>query len=196
MPTEMEPDTRLERLVVVSRRRLAMGHRMAKRTWVLLAGGITAITLLAAVPASMAALHARATAACVRNQLGVRSNGSQGAAGTIYGAWVFTNVSKTTCTLKGYPSLDLYGKVGRPIPTTVQDDLLPGPRLVTLAPGDAATFHTSYSDVPSSRRACPVSSVMQVTSPGAQGSLFIPATLQPCRGLVHVSGIRAGIHHA
>jgi hypothetical protein len=172
-----------------------MGHRMAKRTRVLLAGGITAITLLAAVPASMAALHARA-AACVRNQLGVRSNGSQGAAGTIYGAWVFTNVSKTTCTLKGYPSLDLYGKVGRPIPTTVQDDLLPGPRLVTLAPGDAATFHTSYSDVPSSRRACPVSSVMQVTSPGAQGSLFIPATLQPCRGLVHVSGIRAGIHHA
>jgi hypothetical protein len=172
-----------------------MGHRMAKRTRVLLAGGITAITLLAAVPASMAALHARA-AACVRNQLGVRSNGSQGAAGTIYGAWVFTNVSKTTCTLKGYPSLDLYGKVGRPIPTTVQDDLLPGPRLVTLAPGDAATFHTSYSDVPSSRRACPVSSVMQVTSPGAQESLFIPATLQPCRGLVHVSGIRAGIHHA
>ena len=173
-----------------------MEHRRAKRTRALLAGGITAIVLLAAVPASMAALHSKTAAACVRNQLGVRSNGSQGAAGTIYGAWVFTNVSKTTCTLNGYPSIELFGKVGRPIPTTDKDDLAPAPRLVTLAPGGAATFHTSYSDVPSSRRACPVSSVMQVTSPGAQESLFIPATLQPCRGVVHVSGIRAGIHHA
>ena len=174
-----------------------MRYRKAgRRPRALLAGGITAIVLLAAVPAAMAALHARATGSCIRNQLAVKANGSQGAAGTIYGAWVFTNVSKETCTLSGYPSLALYGNQGRPIPTTVKRDLTPGPRLVTLAPGDSATFRTSYSDVPSSRRACPVSSVTQVTPPGVKESLFIPATLQPCRGLVHVSAVRAGIHHA
>ncbi|MGZ4148854.1 MAG: DUF4232 domain-containing protein, partial [Actinomycetota bacterium] len=110
--------------------------------------------------------------------------------------WVFTNVSKTTCTLEGYPSLALYGKQGRPIPTTVKRDLPPGPTAVTLAPGGSATFRTSYSDVPSSRRACPVSSVMQITPPDVGKSLFIPAILAPCRGLVHVSAVRAGIHHA
>ncbi|MGE5227073.1 MAG: DUF4232 domain-containing protein [Planctomycetaceae bacterium] len=173
-----------------------MRHRTRTRTRAFLAVGIAAVVVLAAVPASMAALHARSTATCVRNQLGVRSNGSQGAAGTIYGAWVFTNVSKTTCTLTGYPSLALYGTRGRPIPTTEKRDLLPGPRLVTLAPGASATFRTSYSDVPSSRRACPMSSVMQVDAPGVAQPLFIPATLGPCGGLVHVSAVRAGIHHA
>ena len=173
-----------------------MRHRMARRTRELLAGSITAIVVLAAVPASMAALHAAAAGPCVRNQLAVKANGGEGAAGTIYNAWVFTNVSKTKCTLSGYPSLELYGKRGRPIPTTVQQDLPPGPTAVTLPSGASATFRTSYSDVPSSRRRCPVSSVMQITPPDAEKSLFIPAVLSPCRGLVHVSAVRAGIHRA
>lgn len=173
-----------------------MSHWMARRTRALLAGSITAIVVLAGVPASIAALHAAAVAPCVRDQLAVRANGGEGAAGTIYNAWVFTNVSKTKCTLSGYPSLHLYGKRGRPIPTTVQRDLPPGPTAASLAPGASATFRTSYSDVPSSSRRCPESSVMQITPPDVERSLFIPATLTPCRGLVHVSAVRAGIHHA
>ncbi len=172
-----------------------MRHEMAKRTRALLAGSITAIVVLAAVPASMAALNAAAVGTCVRRQLAVKPNGGEGAAGTIYNKWVLTNVSKTKCTLSGYPSIALYGKRGRPIPTTVKRDLPPGPAVVTLAPGGSARFLTSYSDVPSSRRPCPASSVMQITPPGVAKSLFIPAVLGPCRGLVHVSAVRARIRH-
>jgi hypothetical protein len=164
----------------------------------LIAGILAAILVLAAVPAAFATLHAaqRTPGNCLRAQLGVRANGTNGAAGTIYGAWVFTNLSTKTCRLFGYPGMQLYGKAGRPIPTTVKRNLSPGPTDVTLVPGASATFYSSFSDVPSGRHACLASSVAQITAPNAVASLFIPARLQPCRGIVNVSAVRAGVHHA
>jgi hypothetical protein len=161
--------------------------------------GLLAVALaLAAVPAALAARHATqgVAADCVRGQLGVRANGTNGAAGTIYGAWVFTNLSTTTCRLNGYPDLQLYGRTGRPIRTVVRRNLRPAPSVVTLAPGGSATFRSSYSDVSSTPKPCPVSAVMQVTAPNATASLFIPAQLAPCRGIVNVSAVRAGAHPA
>ena len=168
-----------------------------RRTRTLVAGIVAATIVVGALPTAFAALHAAAAppANCTRNQLGVRSNGTQGALGTIYGAWVFTNRSGAACRLNGYPDIQLYGRAGRPIPTTVRRDLAPGPTNVRLAPGASATFRTSYSDVSSGGR-CPVSSVAQITAPNAVASLFIPAALGPCGGIVHVSAVRAGVHPA
>jgi hypothetical protein len=168
-----------------------------RRTRTLIAGIVTAVVVIGALPTALAALHAtRAPLAnCTRNQLGVRSNGTQGAAGTIYGAWVFTNLSKTSCKLNGYPDIRLFGKQGRPITTHVKTDLKPAPINVRLSSGDSATFHTSYSDVSSGGR-CPTSSVAQITAPSAAAPLYIPAVLQPCEGVVHVSGVRPGVHPA
>jgi len=167
-----------------------------RRTRTLIAGIVTAIVVIGTLPTAFAALHAtRAPVAnCARNQLGVRSNGTEGAAGTIYGAWVFTNLSKTTCKLNGYPDIRLYGKQGRPITTHVKTDLKPAPTNVRLASGASATFRTSYSDVSSGGR-CPTSSVAQITPPNAAAPLFIPAVLGPCEGVVHVSAVRPGVHH-
>ena len=164
----------------------------------LIAGIVTAVVVLAAVPAAFAALHTpqAPTGNCLRNQLGVRSNGTNGAAGTIYGAWVFTNMSGSACKLYGYPGMQLFGKAGRPIPTTVRRNLRPGPTHVTLAPGASATFFSSYSDVPSGSQTCGTSAVAQITAPNAVASLFIPARLGPCGGIVNVSAVRAGVHHA
>jgi hypothetical protein len=167
-----------------------------RRTRNLVAGLAAAIVVLVAVPAASAALHAArgVPAACTRDQLGVRANGTEGTAGTIHGAWVFTNRSDTSCTLNGYPDLQLYGRLGRPISTTVQDTLPPAPSAVVLAPGGAGTFFTAYSDV--SPTPCPNSGVMAVTAPNDIASLFIPARLQPCGGVIQVSAVRAGVHHA
>ncbi len=164
----------------------------------LVAGLVAAIVLLAAVPAAFAAFHAaqRTSANCVRDQLGVRSNGTNGAAGTIHGAWVFTNRSGKACTLYGYPDMQLYRRGGRPIPTTVKRSLPPGPTHVALAPGASATFFSSYSDVPSGSHQCPTSAVAKITAPNAVASLFIPAQLQACGGVVKVSAVQAGVHHA
>ena len=163
----------------------------------LVAAIVAAIAMIGALPMAFATLHAPQAAApnCTRNQLGVRSNGTEGALGTIHGAFVFTNRSGTTCRLNGYPDIQLFGSVGRPIHTTVQTDLAPTPTNVRLAPGASATFRTSYSDVSTGGR-CPVSSVAQITAPNAAASLFIPARLGPCGGVVHVSAVRAGVHHA
>jgi hypothetical protein len=166
-----------------------------RRTRTPLVGVVTAILVLAALPAAFAAHHHGSAATCLRNQLSVRSNGSQGALGTIYGAWVFTNVSATPCSLDGYPTMQLYGRTGRPFTTTMKDDLTPGPQAVTLASGASATFRSSYSDVPSGSK-CPISTVAQITAPNVTASLFIPAMLAPCGGIVHVSAVRPGIHHA
>jgi len=154
----------------------------------------TMATVIGMVVITPIALHAATTGPCARHQLHVRSNGTQGAAGTIYGAWVFTNVSTDPCTMSGYPSLALYGKGGRPIPTTVKQDLQPGPTDVTLRSGGSATFHTTYNEVAEPR--CPTSFVMQVAPAGSTKALFIPATLVPCRGIVHISAVQAGIHRA
>lgn len=163
----------------------------------LVAASLAAIVVFAAVPAAYAALRAAqaAPANCTRDQLGVRSNGISGTAGTIHGAWVFTNVSATSCTLNGYPDLQLYGRRGRPITTTVVMDLPPTPTAVTLAPDGSGTFFTSYSDVPTGGGQCATSAVIQITPPNAVDSLFIPAKLQACDGIVHDSAVRAGVHH-
>lgn len=161
----------------------------------LVIGIVAGITVLAAVPAASAALHSRVAANCVRSQLGVRNNGSNGALGTIHGAWVFTNRSDTACLLNGYPDLQLFGPGGRPMPTTVVQDLAPAPSDVTLAPGGSATFFSSYSDVGSGSHQCQTSAVIQITAPNADAPHFIPAQLQACGGIVHVSAVKAGVHH-
>jgi hypothetical protein len=164
----------------------------------MVAGILAAIIVTAAIPAAFAALHRAPSTPtnCGRDQLGVRANGTNGAAGTIHGAWVFTNLSRTTCTLDGNPDMQLYGRTGRPIRTVVRHDLRPTPSNVTLAPGASATFYSSYNDVPSGPRACARSAVAQITAPKGAASLFIPAQLQPCRAVVHVSAVLAGVHDA
>ena len=116
-----------------------------------LIAGIAAAILLAAVPGAFAVLYAApaAPANCVRNQLSVRSNGTSGAAGTIHEAWVFTNLSSKTCHLYGYPGMQLYGRSGRPIPTTVLRSLRPRPNHVTLASGASATKRSACANCPS-----------------------------------------------
>jgi hypothetical protein len=162
----------------------------------LIGGAIAAAAVLAAVPAASAAMHARGTPDCLRGQLIVRSNGFEGTAGTVHGAWVFTDRSATSCRLFGYPDLQQYGKGGRPIATTVDPSLPPGPAEVILAPGGSATFLTSYSDIVSGSDRCPAAAVLQITPPGAAASLFIPAELHACDGTIRVSAVEAGIHHA
>ncbi len=162
----------------------------------LIAGVAAAIFVLAAVPAALAGLHSQSVATCARGQLGVRDNGINGAAGTIHGAWVFTNLSSTACKLSGYPDMQLYGRAGRAIPTNVKHTISPGPAAVRLAPGASATFYSSYNDVESGAHACPTSQVAGITAPGGSSPLYIPARLQACRGIVNVSAVLAGVRPA
>lgn len=162
----------------------------------LLAVAAAAILVVVAVPAAFALRATRGVpGVCTRAQLGVRSNGEEGAVGTIHGAWVFTNRSSTSCTLNGYPALQLYGRSGRPLPTSVVTDLQPGPSQVTLAPGASGTFLSTYSDIVSGGSdRCPRADVLQITGPGVTASHFLAEELFACDGEIHVSAVEPGVH--
>jgi Protein of unknown function (DUF4232) len=158
-------------------------------------GSIAAMLVAVSIPVAMSAFGGTPAAnTCSRNQLNVRENGSEGAAGTIRGAWVFTNRSSSTCNLNGYPDLQMFRKGGRPLATTTKKNLAPAPTQVVLHSDASATFLSSYSDVPTGSEKCRTSRVLEITAPGANAGLFIPAELMPCGGVIRVSAVEAGVH--
>jgi hypothetical protein len=157
-------------------------------------GSIAALLLAGSIPVAMAAFRGGSASACSQSQLNVRENGSEGAAGTIRGAWVFTNRSNDACTLDGYPDLQMFRKGGRPLATTTKHNLPPAPSEVVLDPDDSGTFLSSYSAVPSGSEKCTSSRVLEIIAPDAAGGLFIPAELMPCGGVIRVSAVESGVH--
>jgi hypothetical protein len=157
-------------------------------------GSIAALLVAVSVPLAMTAFGGTTANACSRSQLNVRDNGSEGGAGTIHGAWVFTNRSNSRCTLNGYPELQMFRKGGRPLATTTKKNLSPGPTQVVLHPGDSGTFLSSYTDVQMGTERCPSSRVLEITAPGANAGLFVPARLMACGGTIRVSAVEAGVH--
>jgi hypothetical protein len=78
-------------------------------------------------------------APCPTRSLGLKPGLAQGAAGSTYQVIDFTNISKVTCTLYGYPGVSLAG--GHPVTqvglAAAEDPTTPR-KLVTLAPGQVA----------------------------------------------------------
>lgn len=139
---------------------------------------------------------------CTVSQLQVTTAGAGGAAGTIYNTGTFTNTSPKTCTLQGYPGMQLLNAQGQNLPTNVVRGGVTWqtpaanqpPALVTLAPQQAATFDWSYSDVPVGNQAtCPMSSSALVTAPNDFKSATITLQIPVCGdGTIHVSPVFAG----
>jgi len=81
-----------------------------------------------------------AASACATHDLKASAGQGQGAAGSVYQAIVFTNVSGKTCTLYGYPGVAL--AAGSPITqvgaAATRSDTA-APTLVTLAAGQSAS---------------------------------------------------------
>jgi hypothetical protein len=55
------------------------------------------------------------------------------------------NTSGQTCTLFGYAGLQLLGANGAPVPTNLERNADPAPKLMRLAPGASATADITYS---------------------------------------------------
>ena len=123
------------------------------------------------------------------------STGAQG------GAIGLTNLGPVTCTLFGYPGMQLFGTGGHPLPgeqlpTTVIRgqyqvvDVVPE-QLVTLAPGARARFYYMYSDTlgGGSPAVCPTASAIDITPPGAYHQLTVVTDIAPCEGHIWVSPV-------
>ena len=125
---------------------------------------------------------------CVSTQLAVALGHGGVAMGHIGQVVSFENVSTKTCTLKGYPGVEMLDAAGHPIRTEVTD----GPsytvaslpeRAVTLTPGSKASFDLGYSDATGYGTAvCPTSAQVKITPPNASQPITVSWRIQPYGG--------------
>ncbi|NNN22315.1 MAG: DUF4232 domain-containing protein [Acidimicrobiales bacterium] len=135
---------------------------------------------------------------CTRGNLSAAKGSSQGAAGTIAAEITFTNVGTSTCTLDGYPGLQLLSSTGAALPTNVVRGGAAGasvtPSNIALVTNGKASFVLSFSDVPTGNQTtCPNSAQVEITPPNDFGYLTIPLVISPCdSGKINVSAVFAG----
>lgn len=127
------------------------------------------------------------TAGCTVSQLTLRVH-DKTAATSHYGViFTFHNASATTCTLYGFPGLQLLDAQGRPLPTSVNwgSDYVVHPQqptLVALRPGDEASFTLGATSPDPYGLTCPTSSQLLVTPPNETRSLTIAYALSSAEG--------------
>jgi Protein of unknown function (DUF4232) len=139
------------------------------------------------------------TGTCQPAQLQMTPQTGSGAAGTIQESILMTNISSTTCTMDGYPGMQLLDGNGNSLPTNVvRGGTTFGaaaanqpPALVTLAPQKSAAFSLSYSDVPEgTATSCPTSAKSEITPPNDTAFAVITIAITACgQGTIHVSPV-------
>lgn len=138
---------------------------------------------------------------CQPGQLSVTSTAGSAAAGTISLQIRMTNTSSATCTLRGYPGMQLLDAQGNPLPTNVVRGgaTFPNPKAqagvveVTLAPGAVAAYTLTYEDVPvGGETSCPTSAKAEITPPNDYTHVVIALQITACGGgTIHVSPVYA-----
>lgn len=107
------------------------------------------------------------------------------------------NVSRGSCTLRGYPRLQMLNAAGAPITTRlhVGADYIVPPipvQTVTLAPGGAAGFLVGYESATGFQSlTCPTSSTISIYPPHDTTALRVHWHLAPYGG--SVTALRCGI---
>jgi hypothetical protein len=100
----------------------------------------------------------------------------------------FENISAATCTLHGYPGLQMLNAAGHPIRTHVLRGIaytvpyVPD-LVVTLAPSAEASFDVGYNDSTDYElEQCPVSARVEITPPTAVTPITVAWHIQPYGG--------------
>ncbi len=145
---------------------------------------------------------ATTVATCQPSQLKLSSQTGNGAAGTITLVITMTNTSTTTCSLYGYPGMQLLDAKGTDLPTKVirggvettpSSPAKKPASTVTLAPGKVAAYSLTYSDVPTGNEtSCPESAKAEVTAPNDTATATMTLAISACAGgTLHVSPVYA-----
>ena len=139
-------------------------------------------------------------AGCAAAGLRVQHVSQDGAAGHIHFVIALTNTTATTCTLSGYPSLEMLDPAGKPMLTRIshRDVSFPPtpPHRVLLAPRGSASFDVGYSHVPvGSESSCPAASAVLVRVTTGGKGLRLSQSMDPCnRGAIAISALTTGLN--
>jgi hypothetical protein len=153
--------------------------------WVVTVASLAAVAL---GQTSADGFAAAAGARCHSSQLRVKLGWAEGALGHIGQLVSFENVSATTCTLYGYPGLQMLDAGGKPIKTRVLRGIaytvpLVPERDVSLSPGHEASFDLGYDDGTGyGNERCPTSARVEVTPPNAYEPITVRWRMRPYGG--------------
>lgn len=126
--------------------------------------------------------------------------GGAGHAGLIL---VLTNTGQRSCDVYGYVGMRLLASGASPMPTTVKrgggylfSD--PGPALVKLAPGQAASAGVEWSTVPGPgdpTTGCPMSAALEITPPDETAHLVVSRAIGACQqGTLQTTALQPGVN--
>lgn len=170
------------------------------------ASGIIAVVIMLLMRADAQTTSTTATVGNVSNcsgsQLSLKETEAESdMGGKTYGNYVFTNISKSSCTLSGFPVfalLDKAGKVMRGVKVDYGNDFPGGDSdsptgPVTLEPGQTAWFQIFYnSGMPFNLKKSPASSAqVKITAPKTGKTFVIKSEIAPYKEVM-VSTIRGG----
>lgn len=152
------------------------------------------VFVLALVPGTGAdgAAAGQTAARCMVDQLEIKAGMSSAGAGSVLSEFAFVNKASTTCSLYGYPHLQLLDSSGDPI-ATHDRDALPGfdsvpTKLVTLATGQRAWFGVYYPDATGyANLKCPTAWQLRFTPPHSNGTVTLAgkgAQITPYGGII------------
>jgi Protein of unknown function (DUF4232) len=160
----------------------------------------TAATTRPAGTGSATVSAAAAAPACTAADLGawVAADQGNGTAGTVYYPLEFTNLSRATCSLRGYPGVSALGRSGAPLGLPARWGTAE-PKTVILTPGATAHAVLAYSDAtvgsyPPADQAIPV--WLRIYPPGQRSSthaFWDAPGLTIARSYLTVTPIQAGV---
>jgi hypothetical protein len=138
-------------------------------------------------PSSETKAAAPAVKRCDSTALKGQVDPTDAGAGNRYGKFVVTNASTVPCTLNGYSGFQLENAQGA-VPTKLERKADPGPKALTLAPGQTASANLHWGVVPSGSEPVegpcqPEPSKAAAIPPDETVPLTVPWTLGPvCSG--------------
>jgi hypothetical protein len=135
-------------------------------------------------------------AKCTAADLSVSAKDGDAGAGHRSTVFVLANATQTPCSVDGYPGMAFLDASGAVVRGTVErgDSYLftdPGPSLVVLQPGDAASYSLGWSEA--NGATCATSTKVQVTPPDDTNHATLLSQVVVCPGRpLTVSAVVAG----
>ena len=120
---------------------------------------------------------------CGREDLSIKEGETDAAMGGVRRTpYVLTNVSKTPCTLEGYPSLELLNKSGAVVKRATRQKSGDPIAKATLEPGKTAWFALNFNAGGAGYMGppCPTYRKIRVTTRGAKTPFVLKTEIQTC----------------
>jgi hypothetical protein len=157
----------------------------ATRAIALTAAAVLASAATVAAGASLAATgRASAAPRCSTSRLVIwLDTAGNGTAGSIYYKLHLTNLSRHSCTVRGYPGVSAVNLAGRQLGRSAMRETVQKPGVVTLAPGATATAVLRIVDAGNfSAASCHevTAAGLRVYPPGQTASKLVPFPFKAC----------------